>query len=102
MEECEKVIRLHETERRFRLSPALYRDSSAAAEPARPGSAPTILGVWNRATIKLTPYPNVVLSTGATIRFQTAEDPEKMWGPNLSGVWLDEASLMHHQAYLHS
>jgi hypothetical protein len=50
------------------------------------------LGVWGSA--KLTPYPNVQLTTGATIRFRTAEDPEKMRGPNLSGAWLDEASLM--------
>jgi predicted phage terminase large subunit-like protein len=41
----------------------------------------------------------VLLSTGATIRFRTAEDPDRMRGPNLSGVWLDEASLMDQDAY---
>lgn len=55
------------------------------------------LGVWGK--VKLTPYPNVSLTTGATIRFRTAEDPEKMRGPNLSGIWLDEASLMHVEAF---
>lgn len=50
------------------------------------------IGVWE--SVKLTPYPNATLTNGATIRFRTAEDPEKMRGPNLSGVWLDEASLM--------
>lgn len=50
--------------------------------------------------VKLTPYPNVELTTGATVRFRTAEDPEKMRGPNLSGVWLDEASLMPMDAFL--
>lgn len=55
------------------------------------------LGVWGGA--KLTPYPNVTLTTGATIRFRTAEDPEKLRGPNLTGVWLDEASLMEEGAY---
>lgn len=55
------------------------------------------LGVWGSA--RLTPYPNVELTTGATVRFRTADDPEKMRGPNLSGVWLDEASLMHRDAY---
>jgi predicted phage terminase large subunit-like protein len=55
------------------------------------------LGVWGG--VKLTPYPNVSLTTGATVRFRTAEDPEKMRGPNLSGVWLDEASLMGEDSY---
>ena len=55
------------------------------------------LGVWE--SVKLTPWPTVQLTTGATVRFRTAEDPEKMRGPNLSGVWLDEASLMDEAAY---
>lgn len=49
--------------------------------------------------IKLTPYPVMTLVNRATIRFRTAEDPERMRGPNLSGVWLDEASLMPQDAY---
>ncbi len=60
----------------------------------------TSLGIWGGA--KLTPYPNatILLDGGeATIRFRTAEDPERMRGPNLSGVWLDEASLMPEDAY---
>lgn len=57
------------------------------------------LGVWNPATVKLTPYPTATLSTGATIRFRSFEDPEKARGPNLSGTWLDEASLMDQAAY---
>lgn len=55
------------------------------------------LGVWGEC--RLTPWPTVTLSTGAVIRFRTAEDPEKMRGPNLSQVWLDEASLMPEDAY---
>jgi predicted phage terminase large subunit-like protein len=55
------------------------------------------LGVWG--DVRMTPYPTVQLTTGATLRFRTAEDPDKMRGPNLSGVWLDEASLMHEDAY---
>lgn len=57
------------------------------------------LGVWNPDAVKLNPYPTVTLTTGATIRFRTAENPEKMRGPNLSGAWLDEASLMEEDAY---
>jgi predicted phage terminase large subunit-like protein len=51
---------------------------------------------------KLTPYPNVTIVAEegtALVRFRTAEDPERMRGPNLSGVWLDEASLMDEAAY---
>jgi predicted phage terminase large subunit-like protein len=55
------------------------------------------LGLWH--SVRLSPYPNVTLINGAIIRFRTAEDPEKLRGPNLSGVWLDEASLMHEDAY---
>lgn len=55
------------------------------------------LGLWG--TVKLTPYPNATLATGATVRFRTAEDPDKMRGPNMSGWWLDEASLMKEDAY---
>lgn len=55
------------------------------------------LNVWGEA--RLSPYPTVTLTTGASVRFRTAEDPEKLRGPNLSGAWLDEASLMHQDAY---
>lgn len=58
------------------------------------------LGAWNPGGVRLSPYPTVTLGTGAVIRFRTAEDPEKLRGPNLSGVWLDEASLMEEPAYL--
>src|ERR1043165_7497139 len=43
------------------------------------------IGGWpGPAGVRLSPYPTVQLTTGATIRFRTAEDPEKMRGPNLS------------------
>lgn len=58
------------------------------------------LGRWPDAEgIRIAPYPTVTLDNGAVIRFRTAEDPERMRGPNLSGVWLDEASLMARGAY---
>ncbi|MFX4846510.1 phage terminase large subunit, partial [Acinetobacter baumannii] len=31
--------------------------------------------------------------------FRSAEDPDKLRGPNLSGSWLDEASLMEREAF---
>jgi phage terminase large subunit-like protein len=58
------------------------------------------LGIWNPRGVRLSPYPTVRLRSGAVVRFRTAEDPEKLRGPNLSGVWLDEASLMDGRAFL--
>lgn len=57
------------------------------------------LGMWNPRRVKLTPYPTATLHTGAEVRFRTAEDPEKLRGPNLSGAWLDEGSLMDRSAF---
>src|SRR5262245_1295914 len=54
---------------------------------------------YDPGQVRLSPYPTVRLTTGATVRFRTAEKPERLRGPNLSGVWLDEASLMDREAY---
>lgn len=43
--------------------------------------------------------PSVKLTTGAEILFRSADDPERLRGPNLSGVTLNEASLMPRDAY---
>lgn len=57
------------------------------------------LGIWDPRKVKLTPYPTARLSTGATIRFRSADKPDTLRGPNLSGVWLDEGSLMDEQVF---
>lgn len=41
----------------------------------------------------------IILGNGAEVLFRSADEPERMRGPNLSGAWLDEASLMHEDAY---
>ncbi len=41
----------------------------------------------------------VVLGNGAEIIFRSVDNPERARGPNLSGAWLDEASLMDQEAY---
>ena len=33
------------------------------------------------------------------VLFRSGDDPERMRGPNLSGIWMDEASLLHREAY---
>jgi predicted phage terminase large subunit-like protein len=60
------------------------------------------LGVFRG--LKLTPRPSVRIACGrkksrAVVRFRSAEEPDKLRGPNLSGVWLDEASLMAQAVY---
>ena len=39
------------------------------------------------------------LTNGAQVLFRSGHDPDNLRGPNLSGVWLDEASQMHRKAY---
>ena len=58
-----------------------------------------VLTPTGQSEVKLVPYPTVRLTTGATVRFRSAHDPDKLRGPNLSGAWLDEASLMAEEAY---
>ena len=41
----------------------------------------------------------VTLGNGATFMFRSSHDPDALRGPNLSGVWLDEASQMCREAY---
>lgn len=43
--------------------------------------------------------PAVTLSNGAEILFRSADAPDRLRGPNLSGVTLNEASLMHRDVY---
>ena len=38
--------------------------------------------------------PSVELATGAEVLFRSADKPDRLRGPNLSGILLDEASLM--------
>ncbi len=40
-----------------------------------------------------------VLGNGAEILFRSADAPDRLRGPNLSGIWLDEASLMDREVY---
>lgn len=38
-------------------------------------------------------------SAGVEVLFRSADDPERLRGPNLSGCWVDEASLTHRDTY---
>lgn len=41
----------------------------------------------------------VLLGNGAEVLFRSADNPDGLRGPNLSGCWMDEASYCHEDAY---
>lgn len=53
----------------------------------------------NSGDIKASAPPSVRLRTGAEILFRSTDNPEMLRGPNLSGVWMDEASLSKREAF---
>jgi predicted phage terminase large subunit-like protein len=57
------------------------------------------LGIVDAAEVKRSPPPAVRLRTGAEVLFRSTDDPDRLRGPNLSGVWLDEASLMSQDVF---
>jgi predicted phage terminase large subunit-like protein len=57
------------------------------------------LGIIDPADVKRSAPPSIRLRTGAEVLFRSADEPDRLRGPNLSGVWLDEASLMPQDAF---
>ena len=57
------------------------------------------LGLVEPGAVKRSAPPSVRLRTGAEVLFRSADEPDRLRGPNLSGVWLDEASLMPPDAF---
>lgn len=55
------------------------------------------LGMWGG--VSGGDRPDVELTNGAVIHFRSADNPDSLLGTNLSGAWLDEASLMVLLAY---
>lgn len=43
--------------------------------------------------------PRLVLTNGSELIFRSGEDPEKLRGPNISGIWMDEASIMNEEVF---
>jgi predicted phage terminase large subunit-like protein len=67
------------------LSDSTFRSFLAVAQE---------LGIVDASEVKRSAPPAIRLRTGAEVLFRSADDPERLRGPNLSGIWLDEASLM--------
>jgi predicted phage terminase large subunit-like protein len=57
------------------------------------------LGVLDRRDVRRGAPPSIKIKTGAEILFRSADNPDSLRGPNLSGVWLDEGSLMSMDAF---
>lgn len=57
------------------------------------------LGLIGPGDVKKSPPPSVQLKTGAEVLFRTAEKPDHLRGPNISGIWMDEASLVKEEVY---
>ena len=72
------------------LSDATFRSFLSLAEE---------LGIVNPGEVKRSAPPSIRLRTGAEVLFRSADEPDRLRGPNLSGVWMDEASLMTVDAF---
>lgn len=56
-------------------------------------------GIVGVGDTKSSPPPSIRLRTGAEVLFRSTDNPETLRGPNLSGVWMDEASLSKQEAF---
>lgn len=57
------------------------------------------LGLVEPGDVKRSAPPSIRLQTGAEVIFRSADEPDRLRGPNLSGIWLDEASLMSEEVF---
>lgn len=59
------------------------------------------LGVWKGGSKHPSPSAKFRTSDGgeATLKFRTAENPDLLRGANNAGIWFDEASVMHKDAF---
>lgn len=72
------------------LSDATFRSLTGLAQE---------LGIVGTGDTKSSPPPSIRLGNGAEILFRSTDNPETLRGPNLSGVWMDEASLSKQEAF---
>ncbi len=76
------------------LRDASYRTFRAIAEQT---------GQWRKDSLKRTEFIATVgtwlRGPPAEVLFRSGDDPDRLRGPNLSGVWMDEASLLKREAY---
>lgn len=59
----------------------------------------TDLDLVSPSDIKSSPPPSIKLRNGAEVLFRSTDNYEMLRGPNLSGIWMDEASLSKQEAF---
>jgi predicted phage terminase large subunit-like protein len=57
------------------------------------------LDIVDPGEVKRSAPPSMRLRTGAEVLFRSGDEPDRLRGPNISGIWLDEASLMPMDAF---
>src|SRR5437763_12325794 len=57
------------------------------------------LGVLDPGHVKRSAPPSLRLRTGAEVLFRSGDEPDRLRGPNLSGVWLLGARLMREDVF---
>lgn len=92
------VIRRAKPERLYLVTAPTYPMLSDATFRSLTGLAQQ-LGIVADGDTKSSPPPSIKLRTGAEILFRSTDNPEMLRGPNLSGVWMDEASLSKQEAF---
>lgn len=92
------VIRRSKPNRLYLVTAPTYPMLSDATFRSLTGLAAE-LGVIGPGDAKSSPPPSVRLRNGAEVLFRSTDNPESLRGPNLSGVWMDEASLCKQEAF---
>jgi phage terminase large subunit-like protein len=93
---CYDLIRRARPDRTYLLASPTYR-MLLDSEVRTFASIARELGALRE--LKLSPPASARLYNGAEILLRSADDPEHLRGPNLSGAVLMEAALMHRDAY---
>ena len=90
---CVEVVRQPERTTGMIVAPTypMLRDATLRTfmEMLRP-----LIASFNRSEMRVT------LTNGTTVLFRSADDPDRLRGPNLGWFWLDEAALMTQEAWL--
>jgi len=87
--------------RRFgRTSPSLGLVVSPSYPMLRDATWRTAIQVWGPLVERVVANEmRLVLSTGDEVLFRSADDPERLRGPNASWAWIDEAALCHPETW---
>ena len=92
------VIRRSKPNRLYLVTAPTYPMLSDATFRSLTGLAQQ-LEIVNICDMKQSPPPSIKLRNGAEVLFRSTDNPEMLRGPNLSGVWMDEASLSKREAF---